>query len=386
MRSAIALLLIATTAAADPKSGTPDELVQQLGHPRFAVREAAARRLVELGGAAVPALLAGSRSDDEEVRSRCQALLPQAKAADWRRRADAYIADGEGKQKHDLPFLAEWDKLVGKPDAGSRKLYADMVRTSGEFLSQVAASNVPSKFTGEQARLILDRVRTAGKQLKAEPGELAAVLLADVAGVDVAGARGRNRGPRPHNTTAMLLNNPAWPEALEATDTGPALRKLLVRWTEDRAPLRSDGWQYFANLVRKKPFPEAAAALIKAAKDRQADVLSVRALAIDALGKVGGKEATAALGELVADRTTVFGGGGLGGEEHLLGDCALAALVQSTGKKLSDYGLNSNVGIGFSTGVGDETIHLSLYGFRNADARKKAIQKWQDEQKAKKDR
>jgi hypothetical protein len=290
--------------------------------------------------------------------------------------------------KHDLPFLAEWDKIAGKPDAGSRKLFATMIRTSGEFLSQAAASNVPSKFTAEQARFLLDRVRTSGGQVKAEPGELAALLLADTAGVDIAGARGRNRGPQAPSisNSSQLLNNPAWPEALDAPDVGPALRKLLVRWAETHTPGRFDGWQHFANLVRKKPFAEAAPILIKAAKDTKGDVLSVRLMAVDALGKVGGKEAVAALGELVTDRTSVFGGGGPGGEEHLLGDCALAALVQSTGKKLSDYGLNNNVGIGFSTGDGDEMINLSLYGFSNAEARKKAIQKWRDEQSPKKDR
>ena len=55
--------------------------------------------------------------------------------------------------------------------------------------------------------------------------------------------------------------------------------------------------------------------------------------------------------------------------------------VQLAGKKMSDYGLTNNVGIGFATGEGDETISLSLYGFPNADARKKGLQKWQDEQK-----
>src|SRR5262245_1354320 len=238
MRTIGLLLLSATVALGAPKpgdEGTPEfdkasALVNQLGHPRFAARETAAKQLLDLGGAAVPALTVGSKSNDEEVRSRCLALLPEARIADWKRRAEAYLADTDGKQTHDLPFLADWDKLVGKPDAGSRKLFAAMIRTSGEFLSRAAATNVPSKVTGEQTRLLLDRVRTSGGQVKAEPGELAAAFLAEAMTKDVPGARGRNRDPRPPTTAAQLLNNPAWPEALDATDIGPALRKLLVRW------------------------------------------------------------------------------------------------------------------------------------------------------------
>src|SRR3954467_12212789 len=63
-----------------------------------------------------------------------------AKEVRWKQRAAAYLADTDGKQKHDLPLLAEWDKLVGKPDAGSRKLFAEMVKTNGNLL-EVAESN-----------------------------------------------------------------------------------------------------------------------------------------------------------------------------------------------------------------------------------------------------
>src|SRR5689334_23669005 len=59
---------------------------------------------------------------DEEVRTRCTALLPQAKAAGWKKRAEAYLADADGKEKHDLPLLAEWERLVGKPRSEERRV------------------------------------------------------------------------------------------------------------------------------------------------------------------------------------------------------------------------------------------------------------------------
>src|SRR5262245_10474843 len=133
MRAILMLFLIAGVALADPKpgdDGTPEHakaaaLVKQLGDKRYATREAAAKQLVEMGPTAVPALTAGTKSNDEEVRNRSITLLPQAMAAEWKRLAEAYLKDEDGKQKHDLPMLAEWEKLTGKPSAGSRKLFAE---------------------------------------------------------------------------------------------------------------------------------------------------------------------------------------------------------------------------------------------------------------------
>src|SRR5829696_9127269 len=100
MRGTILLSLTAAVALAGPKpgdEGTPEHaraaaLVKQLGHPRYATREGAAKQLVDMGPAAVPALTAGTKSEDEEVRNRSIALLPQAKAAEWKRRAAGYLA------------------------------------------------------------------------------------------------------------------------------------------------------------------------------------------------------------------------------------------------------------------------------------------------------
>src|SRR5688572_16695 len=101
MHGILLLALGAPAAAPRPgEAGTPEfetaaALVKQLGHARYAVREAAARRLVEMGEAAVPALRGGTKSQDEEVRTRCAALIPEVRAAEWARRAAAYRADAD---------------------------------------------------------------------------------------------------------------------------------------------------------------------------------------------------------------------------------------------------------------------------------------------------
>jgi hypothetical protein len=387
MRIVLALFAASLTATAGPKpgdEGTPEfdkasALVKQLGHARFPVREAAAKRLVEMGGAAVGALVAGTKSDDEEVRTRSAALLPQAKAADWKRRADAYLADKDGKEKHVLPLLTEWEKLVGKPDVGSRKLFAEMIQTSGELLEKAATNpKAASSAATEQARLVRERVHTSTGQLKAEPGELAALFFVEAVAtepVNLDGGSRLNRGRL--SAAAQLLANPTWAEALDAADTGPALRKLLGRWASDRPVRDHMGNQQFALLAQKKPFAEAAPALAAVAKNKDADLLSVRLIAVQALGKVGGKEADATLTDLIGDTSTIFGGL----DEHRLGDSALAALILMHGKKLSDYGLTNNIGIGFAAAPGDEPIMLQIHGFLTPDHRTRAIKKWKEEVK-----
>jgi hypothetical protein len=384
MRAFSLLLLTAAIAIADPKPGdvgTPEhkqagELVKQLGHPKYTIRESAAKQLLKMGPTAVVALIEGTKASDEEVRNRSAALLPQAKAAEWKRRSAAYLADAEGKQKHDLPLLAEWEKLVGKPDVGSRKIFAQMISADGEFLQAVASDKKKAaKVCNDRCKNVLAELRTAKGQIKGDLGDVAALLFLDTF------------APSQYDWSNQaypchLLTNPIVIETLDAADTGPALRRLLMKWAEARPAHDSYSFQRFASLVQKKPFPEAAGYLAKTATDKNADVLSTRLLAVQALGKVGGKEAAATLAGLVEDATPLFNGST---EDYRLGDSALAASITMHGKKLADFSLTHNGGIGFSNGDGDEIVSLELHGFANADARAKAIKKWKEEIAVKKD-
>src|SRR5262249_30564213 len=68
---------------ADEPGRAPDPaaLVERLGAPRYAEREAAAAALERAGAAAVPALRAGRRARDPEVRARAAALLERVESA-----------------------------------------------------------------------------------------------------------------------------------------------------------------------------------------------------------------------------------------------------------------------------------------------------------------
>lgn len=385
MNTTLYLLLTAPLVVADPKpgdAGTPEyrkaaELVQQLGHEQFAVREVAAKRLVEMGRMALAALQDGSKSADAEVRARAAALLPQARATEWKRRADAYLADSDGKQKHDLPLLPEWDKLLGKPDAATRKLFAEIVRTNGEFLEASAADRTKTAdVCAARCEAVFERVRAPKGQLKAEPADVAAVLFVD----SLAPTR---MTERTQVVPAWLLRNPGLAEALDGKETRPAVRRLVVRWAEHQqanGPIRPIALAEFADLARKRPFPEAVPVLAKLAGDKTTrGFLIQRLLAVEALGAVGGTEAAAALAELVPDSTVMFRIGGPDGKDGPpFGDQALAASLRLHGNKVEDYGLTCT-DHRFVPPFGKDYIPMTVYDFPSADARAMAVKKWRDE-------
>jgi hypothetical protein len=80
----VSMLFLATAVTADaPRVDTadPDRLVQRLGSPRFAEREAAFKALDALGAAALPALKAAAKSNDAEIRQRAGELLAKLERA-----------------------------------------------------------------------------------------------------------------------------------------------------------------------------------------------------------------------------------------------------------------------------------------------------------------
>src|SRR5258708_28053691 len=66
----LALVVVVLGCAPDPT-----DLVNQLGSPRYALRESAEGELARLGRAALPALRAAKDSKDPEIRTRVTALL-----------------------------------------------------------------------------------------------------------------------------------------------------------------------------------------------------------------------------------------------------------------------------------------------------------------------
>lgn len=382
----VALFLLPATLLADPKpgeDGTPEyraaaDLVRQLGDPRFAAREAAAKKLVEMGAAAVPALRAGTKSDDEEVRSRSAALLPKAEAVGWRRRADAFLADPAAHR--DLPQLPEWEKLTGKSDAGNRKLYADMLAAAGSLLESAAADRkAAGGVLAAKAKAMLAATRGGGKLVEGSAGEVAAVLVVQAVLKDRRDPDGADEG---RTDPLYLLANPAVAAALDDKQTGPAYRRLVISWLDSRPADEHMSALYFALLAIRHPFPEADPSLVRLATKHKS--VQVRWVALEALGRSGTMAATAKLTELLADKSTMYDNLGNKDTGQQVRDCALAALVAGKGKDPTAYGLTSYMSASFWFGGTADTVTVQLCGFETAAARDRGIKKWQAEAAAKK--
>jgi HEAT repeat protein len=384
VRPTLILLALPLVALAGPKpgaEGTPEyqaaaELVRQLGDPRFAVREAAGKKLVEMGAAAIPALAAGTKSADEEVRTRSAALLPQAEAVGWARRADAFLADPDGK--HELPLSNDWRKLVDKSDTGSRKLYADMLRAEGPLLEATSVSRrTGTDALAVRAKALLDTNRAKGAQVEVPAGAVAAVLFAQTVLRNRAKPAGFERVE-----PLYLLANPATAAALGDKEIGPAFRRLVVGWIESRPADEHMSGLYFALLAHRRPFPEADPVLIRLATKHPS--AQVRWVALESLSRSGTETATAKLTELLADTTTMYDNLGNQDAGHQVRDCALAALVGGKGKDPAGYGLDTFMSANFWFGGTADTVTLHLRGFKTKADRDRGFQKWRAEAGAKK--
>ncbi|MFO0800935.1 MAG: hypothetical protein U0804_26010 [Gemmataceae bacterium] len=103
-------------------------LVEKLGSPRFDDREKAQEELSAMGRRALPALADGlTKHASAEVRARCQALYPRARADDVQARLAVFVADEAGKFEHDLPGWGEFLQVTAGCGPAARAVFAEIV-------------------------------------------------------------------------------------------------------------------------------------------------------------------------------------------------------------------------------------------------------------------
>jgi RNA polymerase sigma factor (sigma-70 family) len=101
-----------------------EKLVEQLGDPDFKVREAAAKKLRDLGAKAVPALRSGTRDPAPEVSRRSRAVLDAVRAD--LRDALAKQFDPKKTEEYDHPVWKRFVAIAGDSRA-SRELFARVI-------------------------------------------------------------------------------------------------------------------------------------------------------------------------------------------------------------------------------------------------------------------
>lgn len=383
---ACVLSLAARPTTAAEVAVSPEEakriagLVSRLGNPSFREREDATQQLVRLGRAAKAALVAGAEENpDTEVRARCRRILPIALELDRKARLDAFLADKEGKQTHDLGGWEAYRKLVGE-DATARELFADMYRINGEMLDLLDRD---PKAAGEEcdryARGLYQRafpqfiggggaiIIGGGTRPAPDPTEVATVLF-----LHGAAPIPQGNGPFGFNPIFNLFYQGNLQSIIQSnTGKGPAMRKLVVGFIDAQGN-SANAAQQALQIVINLNLKECVGFAVKMAGDKKQQVY-VRGMALVAVGKVGTKEHIPNLDAALNDDTQ-FGNINVNGLQlnTQLRDVALAATIKLSGQQPRDYGFE-----GLQLTGGDlSSPHYA--GFANDEKRQAARKKWAD--------
>jgi len=155
--AAIIAQLLSTSPALsqqpEPQSANHAALVKQIGDDRYAVREQAARTLLEAGESAQTALRAGLADEDPQRRRSCRRILAQVASATVRQRLDSVNPDELPgiEWMSELPGWDRYARIIGT-DRSSRQLFLDMQKQEPALF---ASLEDPEGYLLEQARRIL---------------------------------------------------------------------------------------------------------------------------------------------------------------------------------------------------------------------------------------
>jgi hypothetical protein len=373
------LPFLATEVRADDPLAAA-ELVRRLGDDSYQVREEASKELLRLGAAAREALQEGTKDSDLEIRRRCRELLPSVLEAQRQAQLEAFIADKDGKLKHNLPGWRRFRQVAGE-DAAARRLFVAMSRLDTGFLADtekaldlVDEGRQPPKETdraGEYCAVLSSHLfqkvfgqgARGAQGVQVEPAEVAPLLL-------MAGDPRTNMPPQSRQMVVNFLYQPSLRAALTGPDN-PPFKKLTLAWMA-RQTDDEDAAQQMFFAVQTLDLKEGLDLALKVLKDKPLKGRGLGA-ALTTVGKLGNKEHLEALVPFLQDKTLV-GNFALGRERGAteLRDVALAMLVHLTGQEHRSYGFV------FSKDYGHLKFYPNFLGFRDDGERTKAFARWKE--------
>jgi hypothetical protein len=195
-----------------------DRLIGQLGDDDFALREQAARELVEVGLAAYAPVEQAVKSDDPEVRYRAAKVLTELLDADFERRLQVFVSGKDEVERFPVPGWTQFKKLFGD-SAEWREFFVELLLGDREMFQALEAGP-------KQAQELLGR-RLDQFQMEQRFGRQQTIPLAPAVAMIVAGAvEGEQDGLSA--TQASLLNNVCYQQAVRDALTAGS-RKAQVR-------------------------------------------------------------------------------------------------------------------------------------------------------------
>lgn len=339
------------------------QLIEQLGHPKFAEREAAARALLNIGLPAFGPLKEASQSPDAEIRFRAEKILAEVRQRDFHRRLQAFAANLDSDEDYDLPGWAEFRQQIGDTRI-HRELFVRM-QTDEPRLMQACEDGARAAGEALNIRALqLLQPTPSGTAQTVSLGTAAAMLF--VAGMDEApisdfGASGVYRICMDAVVRAELSGGPHQ----------QALRELMSHWILREGNADSN----YQKLTLAMQY-DLKAGLTPAVQvlDQGAHPPHLRQQAMVAVAKFGDASHIPLLERYLTDETQ-YGTRRLDNQKVVqteMRDVALAALVALTKQEFADYGL------GHVTAAPNFVFIPYSCGFETPEARQKALQRWRD--------
>lgn len=355
----------------DPDPADAISLVNRLGSKSYKDRQSAMLSLAKLGRHARPALQTAVNHPDPEISIRAKMLLPAAIRDDLAYRLERFQADDNGKERHDLPGLDRFAKLVGT-SSDARKLFVTIAKAHGELLETCQYDPVqigPRLLTLTNNILARPLKQETNTLQIVQPGEFYAMLFAWLA---------PKVNPPLQATQGifdLLYKQPILDSLRPIPECAPA-RKLLTAWLTEQQKFGLFVTQVIA-AIDNLELTEAAGLALAIARDRQQPA-RVRAEALVALARVGDKAMLREIEPLLTD-TSEIGPFALRQSQGLtqLGDVALATLLHLSKAKLTDYEF-----VVARLGETDLFYTPTYLGFDSDNARKAALARWRSNHKS----
>jgi hypothetical protein len=356
------------------------KLIQQLGAPTFADRDAAHKKLKAMGPKILALVDAGRNDADAEIAERCQSI-----AAGFRKDLrDSFVKKFQTDEKtvSDYPLWKHFKAIAGD-DAASRKLFAGMIADAARFTVLDDGDTDPKQAAAHYKSIVealgergWKNWQPDGKALPPTPTipEIAVALF--LGSIESTGkVEPDNGGRRAPAERFALLGAEFHTKGLKG-DTAIPLKKLYGAWLARRESddalrhglERSLGWMIAEAL------PVARRTVI-----REKAPLPLKISALTVLGRFGtDKDDGATVAKFFEDRTVIHTVE-IDGVKHQseVRDVAVAIALHLKKAKPLDFGFRTYTGLAFDWTATPYTGRFSAFptGFTSNDARNAAHDK-----------
>ncbi|MBM3999541.1 MAG: hypothetical protein FJ297_08400 [Planctomycetes bacterium] len=362
---------LAWPVRAEPPDGpNAEELVRQLGDLRFSVRERATEQLVRIGSDALPALDAGARHRDREIRYRSGRILTIVRKNDFQRRLEAFASDARGEKDHGLPGWRAFRDAFGVSTA-SRSLFVEMVRAEPALFQSLDEGPKEAAFTLDNRTLAIQQpaAQVGGEVISL--GTVAAMLFVMTEG-----------GVEPSDQASNFVLSSCFQGSFDkALSDGP--NRDLVRKILGKAIEQSHDWPAYTaiRLALRYDMGEGLKPALRTFEGGQnVNIVYIRQFAILAIGRFGDRSHTDVLEPLLDDPTPCVPAQAINKQmtfETQLRDIALAVLWKLHGQDPQNHGFGDRV-----QEDPQLVFHPSTLGFPGDAERQAAIREWHAFRKA----